>query len=205
MSKLGKVLLIASVFGLLAMVLTLFPDHRVGAAPAPSTVNVDVVNTPLPVTGSVGLSGNTAANPLLVRDVDNPARHRYQNQVILQNDANGGGELQFFVPANQLLVIETVSVLFNLPSGEKPGDTFLALDELQEPAGARYELPFLSMITTGGRDYYRTTLPVRLYADPGSSIRCDVQRDSTTGTFNFYLTVSGYLVDCGAGSGCPLP
>jgi hypothetical protein len=130
MSNLGKVLSIASVFALLVMVLTFLPAHRVGAAPTPSTVNVDVVNTPLPVTGSVGLSGNTAASPLLVRDVDNPARHRFQQLLTLGSDPNGGGELKIIVPANQLLVIETVSALFNLPTGEKPGDVFLAVDEL---------------------------------------------------------------------------
>jgi hypothetical protein len=187
--------------GILTMVLSLVTNRRVGAQGPPNGLTVTVTNTPLPVTGTLSISGG----PVQVRDVDNPARHRYQNQVILQDDPNGGGELKITAPANQLLVIETVSALFNLPSGQKPGDVFLAIDEMGANAGARYELPFLSIITTGGRDYYRTTLPVRLYADPGTSIRCDVQRDRTVGTFNFYLNVSGYLVDCGAGSGCPLP
>src|SRR5947207_4073698 len=64
---------------------------------APPPFNVNVVNTPLPVTGTISV-GNLGDAPLPVRDVDNPARQP------VQFEFNGLNDYQ--VPAGKRLVIE---------------------------------------------------------------------------------------------------
>src|SRR5215467_8053873 len=85
------------------LVLLSAPTTTRAADPGPAAgINVNVVNTPLPVTGNVNVTGNSATNPLFVSDVNNPTRSPISADVDSINS--------FHVPANRLLVIEWVSI-----------------------------------------------------------------------------------------------
>jgi hypothetical protein len=53
MNNLSKILAIGFGFGILAMLLSLIPNHPAGAASGPPPTSVNVLNTPLPIAGSV--------------------------------------------------------------------------------------------------------------------------------------------------------
>jgi hypothetical protein len=92
-----------------------------GAGPA-SGLNVNVVNTPLPVTGNIGLSGsvtvgNPATNPVLVRSVDNAGT---PFQIRGFGDFNSGGAAIFdiaTVPAGMRMIIEHTSSSIDVDPG----------------------------------------------------------------------------------------
>jgi hypothetical protein len=219
------------------------------AAPAPSTQNVNVVNTPtvksqqdgvwnvglasgsnLGIAGtptvnaqqsgtwSVGINGtptmgidaanNTVkidtASPVPARDVDNPARQPFFGQfdVSISNGSNSGfGNLATSaVPAGKRLVIEYISALTSVPSGQKV--TVIEIITAGAPGGAA-SLTWLGAdfkATFDGLDRFITSQPVRLYADSGAAIgspavRAYVSRDGDGGIGYSFVNISGYLVD----------
>ena len=153
-------------------------------------LNVTVTNTPLPVS----LGGTTA-----IRDVDNPARQA----VVTTDTCNMAAALvcenSFSVPANKMLVIETVSVR----SVGTPGARLLAHVSLGS-APANFAIPTVFAGNFGASDIDHGTLSARLYAAPGSTVRL-IGTLTNVGTGAFVASISGYLVDCGTGAGCPAP
>ena len=192
---------------------------RAVAQAPPNGINVNVLNTPLPVTGSLGVSGtvnaaqsgawnfflnNTATNPVPVRDVENPARQAFTNGANC-NLADGQEicNLFFAVPASKRLVIETVTVTAVVPAGQSPLVTFSAL---VNGTGEAFRLAVTRQGTFSGDDVFVGTHSTRFYADSGNSaVQGGVLRNATAGTGQLQIRVSGYLVNCGAGSGCPIP
>jgi hypothetical protein len=70
--------------------------------------------------------------------------------------------------------------------------------------GFNFPLTFEGTFGTSDRD--GLTQPLHVYADPGSLILIEGDRDNSTGGSEFTFEVSGYLVSCGSGTGsCPLP
>src|SRR5262245_47875511 len=77
MKTFKKYMLPGASFIIVVIVLTLINAQRT-AAQGQRPLEVSIVNPlPVPVTGSVAVSGNTSTNPLLLRDVDNPARQPF--------------------------------------------------------------------------------------------------------------------------------
>ena len=178
------------------------PVNIVNSIPLSVTGMVGVNNFPatltgasVPVTGTVGLSGNSAAAPLLVRDVDNPARHPYHDSSGSQCVEVTTCFVSFVVPANKLLVIESVAVESDVPTGQK----------VEVHIDSSFGLPVDFQGTFTSFDTYLGAFSGRLYKNPGATINVRADRNSTTSFFNLGADISGYLVDCGAGSGCPLP
>ena len=63
---------------------------------------------------------NTSAQPVLVRDVDNPARQPFQATVFISiSDGVPAGSALLDVPSGRQLVIEYVSASVQLPTGQK--------------------------------------------------------------------------------------
>jgi hypothetical protein len=174
------------------------PDVRVINTQT-NPVPVSVINFPTG-TNTVNVSSSTNA-PLLVRDVDNPAR---QPAVRLADDVNVlVGETQAFkqmytVPAGKRLVIEFVSVrTFVLPPGQK-----LFVEVGVSDGQTTYDInlaPTLVGTFTVGNgvqgDHSAISQQTRLYANAGDTVRAFVQKNDDVGAGQATITVMGYLVD----------
>jgi hypothetical protein len=183
----------------LAMTLTLVGTmSAIPGARAADVKDVRVVNAPdepVPVKGKVHIA---------------PSRQVFQKDVSVEVPAGTlTAATTFAVPAGKRLVLEFVS-----------GSTRVDVSELVR----------VNVLTTAGGDFvshtvapsvYRRELAavahqdfivsfsqsLRLYADPDSTVTVTATRsenEEITPTF-FALAVSGYLVDCGAAAGCPIP
>ena len=159
---------------------------------APSPTNVNVVNTP-----SVNVI-NTTASPVLVRDVDNPARQPFHAHVTggFADGASTTGPITITtVPAGKLLVIEHVSAFGRMLPFEKMVRFTI-----------RYGIFSHSVVCTpqgssadGSRDYFVASQLVRMdFSHPGEAVSVLGERDSNLGEnpSSVTFTISGYFVDC---------
>jgi hypothetical protein len=140
-----------------------------------------------------------------VRDVENPARHPFQATAACTIDPGNIFCLnEFPVPANQLLVIETVSGFITVPPGQT---AFHPLNVTQEPTnGVSFFIPATFVVNDGTNLRFAVTQSMRAYAFPGTNVVGVPSRSAPlTGSGTAITTISGYLVDCGPGPGCPLP
>jgi len=231
--KLLKILAAGLGFGLIAILAGSFnPQAANGSGSAP----VMVINTPLPVQGAVSVNNfpssqpvsgtvnvgnfpsvlpvsfsNTSSAPLFTRDADNPAHNHFVHffscttplPETLCDDV-------FTLPSNRELVIETVTVFANLPSGERP--TVSLNYSIPTPGGFALGTVWLPLTFEGTfprnfipPDVYAVTQPMRVYVDGGQILTFSASESGTTGGAIFNAEVTGYLVSCGAGAGCPLP
>jgi len=137
------------------------------------------------------------AKPVLVRDVDNPARLNIEEDFscIVSDGQDGCGFSPFIVPADKILVIETVSARAILTAGQQPVVSL----SISQPAAARahqYSLPLTLVASHEGNNIFGTTQLVRVYVRPGGNFDFGNRRfGSTSGLGEFLFTVSGYLVD----------
>lgn len=149
---------------------------------------------------------NGARNPVLVRDVDQPARQIFRT---LLNCTVTQGELtcedRVVVPPGKLLVIETMSGFVVLPGGQQPSVSCVVGSF---PPEFGFGLPLertVTFTTMPATDFFGALAPVRLYASQGEQVRLFFIRDQVNSGGTASLVLSGYLVDCGAEPGCPLP
>ena len=230
MKQFGKILALTVGFGILAAVLASVPSRPVaqamGAAPVfvtnpgsspvpvsyPTTPTVNVGNTPtvnLGVGNTVGINGsvqvgNTATSPVLVRDVDNAARHAFVasgSLVISGTDLTSPFTPLTIVPMGKRLVIEYVSV--NVAAGAAQHLELRLITSL----GTEYPIALGPPLTFGTGSLSTTDHLTRIYIGPGGpTLGMILNRDTSSGG-NAILNISidGYLLDCGVGAGCPLP
>lgn len=134
---------------------------------------------------------NTAANPVVSRMQDNPARQPFQQE--LHFGLNTWPTWPT-VPAGKCLVIECVSGYVNVPTGGTVTD--LALQTQAGTQGAAHRLPVTLMASTGVIDRYVTCHMLRVYASPGTQVTFSVGGSGTLpGDLSWDLTISGHLVD----------
>ena len=217
MKQFGKLLLLTLGFGILAAVLSSVTSGPVSAQDPgpPGGLGVRVVNTPLPVTGSLSLSGNNATNPFLVRDVDNAGRQAFvhRNVCFLFTDIPCNDSLT--APADSRLVVETASVIVDVPVGQKPLAVIFAGSAGAIP-NSGYAIPLqlqgtfptgVGVCSTGAGncDTFVGTQVLRAYVERALTLTLFSARNSTTDHARVQFTVSGYFVKCGPGSDCPLP
>jgi hypothetical protein len=154
---------------------------------------VQVVSTsaePVNVTGSTSITGsvavgNTAANPVLMRNVDNPATRLFQTGLCVADNAScdSVGDT-FSVPANERLVIEFVSGhCASLFEGMLIGLT-------TSVAGQVLTHPLHAAARTGVSIFAYQT---RIYADEGSNVVLS-QFDVGDLTSVCQVTISGHFV-----------
>jgi hypothetical protein len=135
--------------------------------------------------------GNTATNPVPVRDRDNPARQPFQERL----DSSNPNDTSFQVPLGKRLVIEYVSAASQMPAGQK-----LLLVKLQTDVNVNQTpigiLHFFTPTLTGrdaiGRDIFVVSQLTRLYAEPGSTVTLEV---TATAGAPVVVSVVGHLVD----------
>ena len=175
------------------------------AQTSPPGPDVRVINTqtnPVPVTLTGNLAVDTSTNaPLLVRDVDNPAR---QPVIRLADDVNVlVGETQaskqmYTVPAGKRLVIEFVSVRTFVDPGQKvfvevgvsDGQTSYDINLAPTLVG---KFPAGNSGLFGDRS--AISQQTRLYANAGDTVHAFVQKNDDTGAGQANINVTGYLVD----------
>jgi hypothetical protein len=128
-----------------------------------------------------------------VRDVDNPARRPFQQELTWQNDPTQlGGGASFTVPPGKRLVIEYVSANVVISTGEVV--SFFVRTTVNGTV-ARHFVDAIPRGPSGGYSKsYVMNQEVRLYAGPGT--RVDLFANNTLGGESYGIgTVSGYLVD----------
>jgi hypothetical protein len=172
-----------------------------------NTPNVNVANTPnvnLAAGAQVGINPsantvrltNTLTSPLPVRDVDF-GRQPFQDSAsdTQQPGTNASTITIATVPAGKRLVIEFLSALAQMPAGQSL--VGCQINTIAPPfGGVTHELLINEQPAfVNGDALWRASQHLRLYADPGSSVRMLVTRDSSAGQALFLATVSGYLVD----------
>jgi hypothetical protein len=98
----------------------------------------------------------------------------------------------FTVPAGKHLVIETVSVLVTVTTGDQ---VFAELEYRSGGAAGLLLLPVTFSDTESPYDDYVATISVHVYADPGTTVRLNAFSTTSGGIVaGSLLNVSGYLV-----------
>ncbi len=210
----NKLLALAGVV-MLALIGSLMNSRQTTAQAAGSAPVTIVGPLPLPVTGSSTVTGtvaatqsgswnvgitNTAAAPVLVRDVDNAARQPFQADC---NSFASSNVVQCSIasalPLTKQLVIQNVSLHVFTDTGVAveatlssiKGSTFHSLYVPLENLGS------CTLCVGGPVHTYVATTPVTLYPEPGSSVFVEVDFDGTLPPdgMNLQATVSGYFVN----------
>jgi hypothetical protein len=185
-----KITLVA--LGLFFALFVFAPGASYAQATKPAS-DVNVVNTPTVklAPGESLTVGNTAANPVPVRDPDNPARQPLQQSL----DSSNPNRTSFQVPLGKRLVIEYVSAVSSMPAGQKLLLVTLQTDVSvnQNPTGIlHFFTPTLTGRDTTGRDIFVVSQQTRLYAEPGSTVVLGV---TATAGAPVVVSVVGHLVD----------
>jgi hypothetical protein len=132
------------------------------------------------------------ASPLLVRDLDNPARQPI-NAGTECNLLEGCTAFIFTVPSGKRLVIEYVSIDADMPVGQ------VTLFSIETTAGGKQLIHRLPQtppaVKFGGEGRANMGQQVRLYADPGTRVVVNGIRNELVGGWVYNFTLSGYLVD----------
>jgi hypothetical protein len=195
MNKL-RILLSAGLIGLCSFAGGLMMNTHQAIAENPNTVQI-VGPLPLPVAGSVSGNvsiNNPAASPVLVRDVDDPARHAFQITLCFKSVTWTGGPCaaddHFTVPTGKHFVIEYVSGFCNsgLDSvGRINVSTYV--NNVQASHFLNDPTPFHSPIYGGLLEDFGQQ--VRIYADGGRDVSAGV---NFPGESICYVTLSGYML-----------
>src|SRR5689334_1255620 len=143
---------------------------------------------------SFGRGGASSADPItLVRDVDNPTKQPFQQEVKV-TVASGltAGSSFISIPTGKLLVIEHVSVQGKAPVGQ---NAFFSIYNHVAPdlTERKHIFPATNEVFNGG-NWFLVSESLRLYAD-SPSITVYVDRDATSSTAQALFVVSGYFVD----------
>ena len=210
-----------------ALALTSSAQEKANTTTAPTTAGsapVTVVNTtanPVPVSGvvsvsgtstvnaqqsgswNVGISGNSAANPFLVRDVDQASRKPYAQTIKMTFNSSDRAVLgNFDVPAGKRLVIESFSVFGKFPSGMKLVESSINAFQGGDQFGTQHFAP----VFTGNTEetfepgvFIVSSGPMHLDAVAGTgTVTVRLERDHITiitVPFSFEVNITGYLVD----------
>ncbi len=163
------------------------PTVNVASAP-PVNVNFPSsigINGTVPVQNAPGLIGFT---PFVVQDFENPARTAFQ--ATCQAGGVGAGNCTLLtVPANKIAVIETVTGVFD---GSASGPIASVLDTSAGGIPAEHALVPMLLGATANFSVYAFNAPVRIYADPASSVAARYY--DANGSVVAAWTISGHFV-----------
>ena len=190
-----------------------------------NTVPVNVTNS-VPVSGSVFIAGtpsvSLAPGTTVNLNTSNPVAVRtegHRQPVVLTGSANlvdpntdmplSQSGVPFSVPAGKLLIAEHVSAYFFWPSGSPIFYMDLEVNA-PYPYTATHFLAVPPPIFFQQNAFGTNSLsqPITLYVPAGGQLSTHVTRDGTSvppGSAAGAITLTGYLIDCGAGDGCPFP
>lgn len=174
---------------------------------------VAVVNTPtvnalqsgswnVGINGSVNI-GNSELSPVPVRDVDR--NHR----IPFQASCSGTTECSIDIPGTGTMVIEHITMEIVVQDPSRPIQTHVQTT-VGNNTTPHVLVPALVGPTGTGFGIYAVSQPVHFYADafPPSglpSVLGHAFNFSGVPGNSFFMSIAGYIVDCGSGPGCPLP
>lgn len=123
----------------------------------------------------------------------------FQRQLDFEiNDGSTQGQIDLNVPVGKRLIIEHASSQVFGPTGQQYR-VYIQTTVLTtgSSAGRHYLVLTLQITDMSGLDIYTASQPMRIYADPSSTVPVSfgVLRDSSFGTATARVTISGYLVD----------
>jgi hypothetical protein len=133
---------------------------------------------------------NTSANPVPVLHA--PPEPFQKKADIPLSPGVSGGEVAIGVPPGKQLVLEHISILLLLPTGQTAWARVLV------PIGGGDYLGHMIILTPTGccspaQKYFVGSQPMRLYTD--QLLLFDVAKDSDAGSGIANVTVTGYLLD----------
>jgi len=174
----------------------------------PPPVGVTILNTPLPVTGTITTSGsvtatiaNPATSPARTSSVDDPGRIAYQ---VLQSKSGCSNlcQIQFpDVPSGKRLVIQHVSGSLGFNGPPKSAVVNLAKDAVANSGVAAF---FTSVAAGAGTNNFFSVFdqPVLFYIEAGKPTVLASGDESTIS--NMQVTLTGYLLDCAVNICAPI-
>lgn len=155
-------------------------------AATPKVVVTNGSTNPVPV---------NVQNEVTTRNANEPGSHPF---VVSGTDANNTGSvalIQFTVPAGKRLVIESVTVKAAVPAGQTVYTALVStLDSAAMVANDQYLALTPQGTDLGGDNQFAGTHPIHTYSDSGL-LQVSLARNNSTGTWNAYASISGYLVD----------
>jgi hypothetical protein len=182
-----------------------------GSAMAAQITNVLVSNTsanPVPVqavgtlpvheqgTANVAVSGVVAT-----KASDNPAIQPAEETELFTVGlgATGGGGTVYTVPTGKRLVIETATVIAQLPAGQRASTNLLinlaGATGKTGPGVGVFEIPMSESFDNGTVAICAGSLGSHMYADAGTTVDVSVDRSDGTGSGTFTVAIAGYLVN----------
>jgi len=162
---------------------------------------LDIAAAPPPgIQGNVTVV-NPSSQPVPVTGADQPAR----DAITLTANCLVGNNFQCFadtdvIPAGNVMVIESFAA-----TAEHLGPGLISVDMSFKTNGVSFSVPlgpFVARHPVPSQFYIYGPISARYYADGGNPIELSVIASSGD---LYYLSISGYLVKCGAGPGCPAP
>jgi len=191
---------IAAAFALAALILAIAHPKTVHAVVSTLVTVANTPANPVPVSGTVSLDPDV---------LDHSARRGIQLTAhcsFFSNHANcsfAGSQGSFRIPDGHRLVIETVSVRVLLPSAQQV--ISLTLQSLSGNASTgpavfgNYYLHLQSDGPVVQSQLYSVAQPLTAYADAGTFVSLDAERNSFGGVNDISSVdagLSGYLIDC---------
>jgi hypothetical protein len=130
---------------------------------------------------------------LRVADFNEPSRLpvRRDRFVSVTSGTLGTTETLTTVPTGFELVIDTVSVQGDMPTGQQPINVAVYYHNM---VNGRFFVPVSFMGSWSNRDYYQGAQGVQLYVDPEHTVQVAFQRSATAGQANATFAISGHLV-----------
>jgi hypothetical protein len=107
-------------------------------------------------------------------------------------EAGTGSSLVFDVPAEKLLVIETITIGADLPCGQTI-ISFGIRTFVDDDSAWHYISVFNQGCNSIGRAKVSGCEKVRIYAESGRTVLINIKRSETAETTGFGISVSGYL------------
>jgi len=164
-----------------------------------------VAPLPVPVSGSLGISGtpnvnvsNTAASPALTRDVENPARAPFQAS-LCTNATFGGGTPQTCIPPNSFTVAAGRRLVIEYVEADcaQTGVNFLEVDLGTNVGGVGSSYKLHLAFNVFDNRFLDGSQITRIYADAGTIVGIGMSAGSgggTPGSVACNLRLSGYSI-----------
>jgi len=117
-----------------------------------------------------------------------------------QNSTTGGTGVStgFDIPVGKRLIVESLTVLAQLTSGQQPSVTMLTAATTAGQPPVTADIPLTAQGQLGDLDVFKAALPLKLRVSGTSSINDLIfilSRSSLVGSAAIRVTVFGYLVD----------
>ena len=142
---------------------------------------------------AAALTASRAAAPARPSQGADDSKQPYQRMLVLSLDPGKFSDsVSFSVPAGVRLVVEMASANATMPVGQK------VTVNVATTGGGLNGRAWLALTAQGaisGADRYNAAQPLRMYADPGTTVTFQAVRSDSSSTASLNFSVAGYLVN----------